>query len=229
MKNKKGFTLVELLAVIAILAILVIIALPNIIKTYNDAKEASFVNEAKNIYKAALQQWLLDSMNNADAEIFYARCDGCQSNQLSLNGRENIDYFIEFSTSGEILNFYVTDGVFQTSYVSFYGNKLDINEINLADRISDLDENDVFSVLEVETESYENYESNSGTGLGCAPGSYSNGNTCSLCPSGTYKPGYGNQECTPCPTDMCSSEGAALCKFCSGIITPITPPSHELY
>ena len=32
MKDKKGFTLVELLAVIAILAILVIIALPNVIR-----------------------------------------------------------------------------------------------------------------------------------------------------------------------------------------------------
>ena len=31
MSNKKGFTLVELLAVIAILAILVVIALPNVI------------------------------------------------------------------------------------------------------------------------------------------------------------------------------------------------------
>ena len=34
MKNK-GFTLVELLAVIAILALLVIIALPNVLKMFN--------------------------------------------------------------------------------------------------------------------------------------------------------------------------------------------------
>ncbi|MCI7083376.1 MAG: prepilin-type N-terminal cleavage/methylation domain-containing protein, partial [Tenericutes bacterium] len=32
--NKKGFTLVELLAVIAILAILVIIALPNVLSMF---------------------------------------------------------------------------------------------------------------------------------------------------------------------------------------------------
>ena len=37
MKNRKGFTLVELLAVIAILAILVIIALPNVLNMYKKA------------------------------------------------------------------------------------------------------------------------------------------------------------------------------------------------
>ena len=35
----KGFTLVELLAVIAILALLVIIALPNVLKMFNQAKK----------------------------------------------------------------------------------------------------------------------------------------------------------------------------------------------
>ena len=44
MKNKKGFTLVELLAVIAILAILVILAIPNVIKLYNNAKKTDFFN-----------------------------------------------------------------------------------------------------------------------------------------------------------------------------------------
>lgn len=46
--NKKGFTLVELLAVIAILAILVIIALPNVIKMYNSAKKEYILNGSKN-------------------------------------------------------------------------------------------------------------------------------------------------------------------------------------
>ena len=37
--NKKGFTLVELLAVIAILAILVIIALPNVLKMFKCGRD----------------------------------------------------------------------------------------------------------------------------------------------------------------------------------------------
>lgn len=44
MKNKDGFTLVELLAVIAILALLVILALPNVISMFNQAKKEIFFN-----------------------------------------------------------------------------------------------------------------------------------------------------------------------------------------
>ena len=56
--NKKGFTLVELLAVIAILAILVIIALPNVLSMFNQAKEDTFTTETKEMVKIAQQQYL---------------------------------------------------------------------------------------------------------------------------------------------------------------------------
>ena len=42
--KKKGFTLVELLAVIAILSILVIIALPNIVGMFTKAKKDLFLD-----------------------------------------------------------------------------------------------------------------------------------------------------------------------------------------
>ena len=45
MKNKKGFTLVELLAVIVIISIIAIIAIPSITKTSNDVKAKMLVNK----------------------------------------------------------------------------------------------------------------------------------------------------------------------------------------
>ena len=49
--KKKGFTLVELLAVIAILEILTIITLPNIVSMFNEAKKNSFTTEIKELFK----------------------------------------------------------------------------------------------------------------------------------------------------------------------------------
>ena len=49
MKKKKGFTLVELLAVIVILAVILVIAVPRISDVIKNSKKASFESSAKTI------------------------------------------------------------------------------------------------------------------------------------------------------------------------------------
>lgn len=53
MKNKKGFTLVELLAVIVILGIIMTIATTSVIKNINDSKEKAKYIAAKEIVEIA--------------------------------------------------------------------------------------------------------------------------------------------------------------------------------
>ncbi|HOP66075.1 MAG TPA: type II secretion system protein [Bacilli bacterium] len=64
MQNRKGFTLVELLAVIVILAVLVLLAVPSVLKMMDGAKENAFEIEAENIIDGAKLKYsddLLDS------------------------------------------------------------------------------------------------------------------------------------------------------------------------
>lgn len=48
--NKKGFTLIEVLAVIAILAALVTLVIPKVIEYYTKSKKEAFIIEVGNLY-----------------------------------------------------------------------------------------------------------------------------------------------------------------------------------
>ena len=134
MKNRKGFTLVELLAVIAILAVLVIIALPNVMGMFNSAKKSSFATELKNIYKAANQQWMAKAITSPGEVVFSNVEDGACGNvqKLDLTGRDTIKYYIHLNKSGEIDKYYVTDGSYKYSFSS---GKLAIEKIQVDDVI----------------------------------------------------------------------------------------------
>ena len=58
-KNKKGFTLVELLAVIVILAIILVIAVPQIMKTIDEARKGALSSSAKLIAASAEREYLV--------------------------------------------------------------------------------------------------------------------------------------------------------------------------
>ena len=53
MKKKRGFTLVEILTVIAIIAILSLIVLPNFIGSFNDAKRKAMITQENEVVDAA--------------------------------------------------------------------------------------------------------------------------------------------------------------------------------
>ena len=58
-KKQKGFTLVELLAVIVILAIILVIAVPQIMKTIDESREGAFISSAKLIAASAEREYLV--------------------------------------------------------------------------------------------------------------------------------------------------------------------------
>ena len=105
MKNK-GFTLVELLAVIAILALLVIIALPNVLKMFNQAKKDTFLTESKNIYKEISKKYISETMKgNKISNI------SNDNNKLELESNA-LKYNVKLNDDGSIKKFEVSNGTY---------------------------------------------------------------------------------------------------------------------
>jgi prepilin-type N-terminal cleavage/methylation domain-containing protein len=108
MKEKKGFTLVELLAVIAILAILVIMALPAVLKMYSKARMDTFSNEVNVILRTAKQQYLLGG-GKANT---WSNVEGSAS-KLDLTGNNSIKYYVSIDNQGHVIELYASDGTYQ--------------------------------------------------------------------------------------------------------------------
>ena len=114
--KEKGFTLVELLAVIAILAILVIIALPNVLKMYNNAKKNSFLTEAKTIAQDVSSKYITESMKGNKLTTISNK-----QNSLDLSGRD-IEYEFKLDSNGKIKSMMVYDGTYCVVTTKDYTN-----------------------------------------------------------------------------------------------------------
>lgn len=137
MNNKKGFTLVELLAVIAILAILVIIALPNIMNMFNGAKKKTFVSEAQVLYKIVEQDYVKDAFTNSGKRLYVkSPTDNC-SKELDGQIRDDLYYYIQVESNGKISKFYVYDGNYQFASTKYNLMKTDIKDVSEVSELTD--------------------------------------------------------------------------------------------
>ena len=130
MKNNKGFTLVELLAIIAIMAILLIIALPNVLKMFNESKEKIFLTESKSVFKEAINQTIKDR-NLSD--VIYCKSMNDEINPLHMSGRE-IYYYIKANVNDKTGTIIVWDN---ERYAKYKGDKLDPSVLDNAEKITD--------------------------------------------------------------------------------------------
>ena len=104
MKDKKGFTLVELLAVIAILAILVIIALPNVMNMYVSAKKNTFLTEAQNVLKESSNKFIQEGMSGNKVNVV-----SNSKNPLNLTG-EKLEYKVKLDNKGNVTDYAISNG-----------------------------------------------------------------------------------------------------------------------
>lgn len=87
--NKKGFTLVEIIAIVAILAILVIIAAPNVMKLFKEGKEKTMTIQENEVLDAA-KLYIEDYCRNPISSSYLQECNDNRY-ELFLFGDVNND------------------------------------------------------------------------------------------------------------------------------------------
>ena len=118
--NKKGFTLVELLAVIAILAVIVIIAVPNIVRLFTESKKGTFVTEVQTVYNETVKKYINSSMKGEKLTTISSK----DSSKLDMTG-EDLDYCIILDGQGKVEKLAVGNN----SYYIMLNNVENINSI----------------------------------------------------------------------------------------------------
>lgn len=137
--KKKGFTLVELLAVIAILAILVIIALPNVLSMYNEARKNTFITEVRDYYKAGEQNFLL---NSGKAVVYTSLTGVTGSKTIEMTGNKNMQYYIVFDANGKCTKLLATNGTYKIEATA-----TEINIEQLGDSYKAIEASDKFTLV----------------------------------------------------------------------------------
>ena len=97
MKNRKGFTLVELLAVIVIMAILLMVAIPAVNNILQDVRKRTFVNEAKTIYNEAMNKYISESSQGFELKTISSEDDSA----IEMTG-EKLDYCVILDDKGKV-------------------------------------------------------------------------------------------------------------------------------
>ena len=149
--NKKGFTLVELLAVIAILALLVLVAVPNVLGMFNKAKKDTFLTEAKNIFKESASKYISDNMHNSNEGNIYCKSETDSKNPLDMDIGDTY-YYIEKDSTGKTIKFVVWNS---SGYVTkIVGDNVMLNDVtndNMTESsVKNITCNNVLTSLDVE-------------------------------------------------------------------------------
>ena len=128
MKNSKGFTLIEMLAVIVIIGIIMMIAIPNVTQYISDSRKDAYVDTANNYVNEARREITEGKYPINDMDTTYY----IHINNLEMDSGETESPYGPFEDAYVVVTFDDdTDEKYNYYWVSkdIYGNRFDLEAI----------------------------------------------------------------------------------------------------
>lgn len=122
MKNKRGFTLVELLAVIALIGVLLLLVTPNVIRLFTGAKKSLFYDEALSLYNNAYTTYIFNT-SEGDYTKRFCRGKDTTTKLIDVEEKEGLYYDVTVNAYGEVTSLKVSDETFGLSVSNSSGIK----------------------------------------------------------------------------------------------------------
>lgn len=107
--NKKGFTLVELLAVIVILAVIILIAVTAVIPRMNKAKRKAFEDEAMALIKGAEEYVVLEQSGVWPTKVALTTIIGSDKYVEIKNGKTYTGC-VKYDSTNKVAKIWIHDG-----------------------------------------------------------------------------------------------------------------------
>ena len=112
--NKKGFTLMEMLIVVAIIVILVAVSVPTFTSSLGEAKKATDAANLRAAKAVATSQYMLSEAGETDASI----TDGYYYNPATSQFEQNPPAAYSEETEGQVIQVDITGGVVTVDWVA---------------------------------------------------------------------------------------------------------------
>lgn len=109
--NKKGFTLVELLAVIVILAVIILVAMNAVIPQMQKARKNAFITEAERYLQAAKTYYTGEAIKGAVTDTC-VNVEELTGTYVEKTGADDYKGRVEFDAAGTTFTIFISNGEF---------------------------------------------------------------------------------------------------------------------